>query len=237
MARTAQADYRRSLKVTTLPLPDPEAAARAALPLLEAPDAEGRCAAGQRLLDLLSAQAGIPTPELVVPDSNQPHRRSGGRIVYSLQGDYRRRRPSADDPKVARGGKPLGRIRVPHRTPARGEMVRASAFLHTLLHEFCHHHDAESLGLYRSFHTAGFYSRLRDLRSQVEPPAGSERREPLSPLAGAMSRRRAAPRAAPSEPAAARRGPDATRRGAAASRQKPQQLSLFSSILALFKSS
>lgn len=190
MARTARADYRRSLKVTTLPLPDPGAAARAALLVIEAEDADGRALAGQRLLDLLSAQTAIPTPELVVPDDRQPHRRKGTRIVYSLQGDYRRRRPSAKDPNVARGGKPLGRIRVPHRTPARGDVVRPSAFLHTLLHEFCHHHDAESLGLLRSFHTAGFYARLRDLRSQVEPPVGAEPRRPISPLAEAVSRRR-----------------------------------------------
>jgi hypothetical protein len=178
MARTAQADYRRSLKITTLPLPDPDAATRAARHVLEAEDAAGRAAAGQRLLDLLSAQTGIPTPELVVPDDRQPHRRRGGRIVYSLQGDYRRRRPSPGDPSVARGGKPLGRIRVPHRTPARGDIVRPSAFLHTLLHEFCHHHDAEAIGLFRSFHTAGFYARLRDLRAQVEPPLAPAPRIP-----------------------------------------------------------
>jgi hypothetical protein len=222
MARTAQADYRRSLKVTTLPLPDPDAAARTALPLLEAEDAEGRLAAGQRLLDLLAAQTGIPTPELVVPDERQPHRRRGTRIVYSLQGDYRRRRPSPSDPKVARGGKPLGRIRVPHRTPARGDVVRAGAFLHTLLHEFCHHHDWEAIGLQRSFHTAGFYARLRDLRSQVEPPEGAGTRRPLSPLAEAVSnaRRRARPRKKPAD-----------------SPEKPRQLGLFASILSLFKSS
>jgi hypothetical protein len=48
--------------------------------------------------------------------------------------------------------------------------VRPSAFLHTLLHEFCHHHDVEALKLLRSFHTAGFHARLRHLRSQVELP-------------------------------------------------------------------
>ncbi|HYV20071.1 MAG TPA: hypothetical protein VFC25_13690 [Verrucomicrobiae bacterium] len=221
MARTARADYRRSLKVTSLPLPDPEAAARAALLVLEADDADGRALAGQRLLDLLSAQAGIPTPELVVPDDRQPHRRKGTRIVYSLQGDYRRRQPSPADPKVARGGKPLGRIRVPHRTPARGDVVKAGAFLHTLLHEFCHHHDAEALGLWRSFHTAGFYARLRDLRSQIEPSEGSGRREPLSPLAGSVSRRRRA--------AGGRRGKTPPQR------EEPKQPGLFSSLLALFK--
>jgi hypothetical protein len=222
VARTAKADYRRSLKITTLPLPDSEAAARAALRVIDAEDAAGRALAGQRLLDLLSAQTGIPTPELFVPDDRQPHRRRGSRIVYSLQGDYRRRRPSASDPKVARGGKPLGRIRVPHLTPARGDVVRSGAFLHTLLHEFCHHHDAEALGLLRSFHTAGFYARLRDLRSQVEPPEGAEPRRPLSPLAEAVShsRRRARPR---------------TKQ--ALSPEKPRPSGLFSSLLALFRNS
>jgi hypothetical protein len=115
-------------------------------------------------------------PELVVPDAPQPHRRRGGRIVYSLQGDYRRRQPLPGHPSLARGGRPLGRIRVPHLTPARGSMVRASAFLNTLLHEFCHHHDAEALGLLRSFHTAGFYARLRHLKEQIVPPEGSDQR-------------------------------------------------------------
>ncbi|HZN03529.1 MAG TPA: hypothetical protein VFD06_08050 [Candidatus Polarisedimenticolia bacterium] len=213
MARTAKADYQRSLKVTTLPLPDPDAAARTALHVLDAPDAAGRLAAGQRLLDLLAAQTSISTPELVVPDSPQPHRRSGGRIVYSLQGDYRRRQPSKDDPAVARGGKPLGRIRVPHRTPARGDVVRPTAFLHTLLHEFCHHHDAESLGLFRSFHTAGFYARLRDLRSQVEPVV-------LEPPRRTPERRRKS------------RGPAAPTKAA-----PPLQLSLWSALRAIFKRS
>ena len=181
MARTAKADYRRSLGITTLRLPDAAAASRAALPILDAQEAPARQAAGQRLLDLLSAQTSIPTPELVVPDANQPHRRRGGRIVYSLQGDYRRRRPSPKDPDVARGGRPIGRIRVPHRTPARGDLVRPTAFLHTLLHEFCHHHDAEALGLLRSFHTAGFYARLRHLRAQVEPPGDALPARPKRP--------------------------------------------------------
>jgi hypothetical protein len=168
MARTRQADYKRSNRHTRLAIPDGDAAARLARQVLAAPDAAARQATGQRLLDHLSTATGIATPELVVPDEHQPHRRSGGRIVYSLQGDYRRRQPSPRDPKVARGGRPIGRIRVLHRTPARGAVVRPSAFLHTLLHEFCHHHDAEALGLLRSFHTAGFYARLRHLREQVE---------------------------------------------------------------------
>ncbi len=172
MARTRRADYHRSNRVRTLPLTDPEQAARAADRLLRARDALSRRHLGSELLAVLAAQTAVTLPELVVPDEHQPHRRSGGRIVYSLQGDYRRRTPSPDDPGVARAGRPLGRIRVPNRTPARGDIVRPTAFLNTLLHEFCHHHDAEALGLLRSFHTAGFYARLRHLRDQIEAGAG-----------------------------------------------------------------
>src|SRR5256712_13354071 len=176
MARTRRADYHRSNRIRTLPLNDPEEAARAAQRLSGARDALSRRIFGSELLAVLAAQTGIGVPEVVVPDEHQPHRRSGGRIVYSLQGDYRRRTPSPHDPRVARAGKPLGRIRVPNRTPARGDIVRPTAFLNTLLHEFCHHHDAEALGLLRSFHTRGFYARLRQLRDQTEagPGAGFE---------------------------------------------------------------
>lgn len=172
MARTRRAGYQRSNRIRTLPLRDPEEAAIAARHLLRAHDALSRRRLGEELLAILSAQAGIRAPELVVPDEHQPHRRSGGRIVYSLQGDYRRRAPSPGDPSVARGGRPLGRIRVPNRTPARGNVVRPTAFLNTLLHEFCHHDDAERLGILHSFHTGGFYARLRHVRDQIEAGRG-----------------------------------------------------------------
>src|SRR2546425_3140548 len=172
MARTRRADYQRSNRIRTLPLSDPEQAAIAAHRLLQTRDAIRRRALASELLAVLSTQTGVPVPDLVVPDEHQPHRRSGGRIVYSLQGDYRRRAPSADDPTVARGGRPLGRIRVLNRTPARGDVVRPSAFLNTLLHEFCHHCDAERLGILHSFHTSGFYARIRHLPDQIEAGAG-----------------------------------------------------------------
>ena len=167
MARTRQADYLRSNRILDLPLNDPAAATPLARRMLEVHDAMSRRVYGAELIAALAGQVGIPVPDLVVPDDPQPHRRSGGRIVYSLQGDYRRRTPSAADPGRARGGLALGRIRVLNRTPARGDVVRPSAFLNTLLHEFCHHDDAEELGLLRSFHTAGFYARLRHLREQL----------------------------------------------------------------------
>ncbi len=173
MARTRRSDYLRSNRSRHLAIPDPAEAAEVAVRLLGVQDAPSRRLIGAELVEVLSAQTGIAAPELVVPDEHQPHRRSGGRIVYSLQGEYRRRLPAPGDPRRARGGKPLGRIRVLNRTPARGDMVRSSAFLNTLLHEFCHHHDAEALGLLRSFHTGGFYARLRHLKEQIDLTPGA----------------------------------------------------------------
>src|SRR2546428_11709760 len=90
MARTRRADYQRSNRIRTLPLSDPEQAAIAAHRLLQTRDAIRRRALASELLAVLSTQTGVPVPDLVVPDEHQPHRRSGGRIVHSLQGDYRR---------------------------------------------------------------------------------------------------------------------------------------------------
>lgn len=168
MARTHKVDYARSNRIRTIRLPDVRETAEAARRLLAVRDATSRRLYGQQVLAALARQTGVSVPELVVPDDPQPHRRAGGRIVYSQQGEYRRRQPSPADPRVARGGKPLGRIRMHNRTPARAAPVRADAFLHTLLHEFCHHHDDEGLKLLQSFHTAGFFARVRHLREQIQ---------------------------------------------------------------------
>jgi hypothetical protein len=168
VARTHKADYNRSNRIRTISLPDVREAAGAARRLLAVRDATSRRLYGQQVLAALARQTGITVPELVVPDDPQPHRRARGRIVYSQQGEYRRRQPSQDDPRVARGGKALGRIRMHNRTPARAAPVRADAFLHTMLHEFCHHHDDEGLRLLQSFHTAGFFARVRHLREQLQ---------------------------------------------------------------------
>jgi len=168
VARTHKVDYAKSNRIRTIPLPDVRETAAAARRLLAVRDATSRQLYGQQVLAAIARQTGISAPELVVPDDPQPHRRAKGRIVFSQQGEYRRRQPSPKDPRVARGGKPLGRIKMHNRTPARAAPVRGDAFLHTLLHEFCHHHDDEGLKLLQSFHTAGFFARVRHLREQIQ---------------------------------------------------------------------
>src|SRR5258706_9370656 len=131
MARTRRADYARSNRIRTLPLTDLEAAALAARGLLGARDAGERHATGARLLGVLAAQTGIGVPELVVPDEHQPHRRSGGRVVYSLPGGYPRPPPPPHDPPPAPGGPPPGRIPAPHPPPAPRAPGRAPPLPHT----------------------------------------------------------------------------------------------------------
>ncbi len=191
MARTRRSEYQKSNRHRTLLLSDPDAVRVAARRLLTARDAQTRQRLGAELLARLASSTGVSAPELVVPDAQQPHQREGGRIVYSVQGEYRRRSPSPDDPRVARGGKPRGRMRILNRTPARGDIVRSSAFLNTLLHEFCHHHDAEALGLENSFHTSGFYARIRHLREQIgaEPVARAPRARVRRGVGGGVSAR------------------------------------------------
>ncbi|MCZ6696095.1 MAG: hypothetical protein O7A63_06080 [Acidobacteria bacterium] len=204
MAKTHRSEYQKSNRHRDLPLSDPGPVTRAAWRLLETGDAGLRQRLGADLLALIAPRTGVSVPDLVVPDVQQPHQRRGGRIVYSMQGEYTRRVPSREDPRVARGGKSLGRIRILNRTPARGDVVRGTAFLNTLLHEFCHHFDAEALRLERSFHTAGFYARIRHLRDQIA--AGSAAPSPII-----LARRDRAESAI--SPAVVREAPQIRRRG------------------------
>jgi hypothetical protein len=55
------------------------------------------------------------------------------------------------------------RIRIWMRTAVRGKVTSYRGLLHTLLHEFCHHLDRESLGFPETPHTRGFHSRVDDL--------------------------------------------------------------------------
>jgi hypothetical protein len=54
----------------------------------------------------------------------------------------------------------------PHLSPHRGPAARHR--LNTLLHEWTHHYDFHGLRLPRSYHTAGFFARLRALADALE---------------------------------------------------------------------
>jgi hypothetical protein len=60
------------------------------------------------------------------------------------------------------------RIRIYHRTAVQQRVIAPKVFLNTLLHEWTHHYDFHGLRLPRSYHTAGFFARLRALADALE---------------------------------------------------------------------
>jgi hypothetical protein len=178
--------YRRSQRVTGLPV-RPSAVARGlALQLISAgDDAHERRRLGQLLLGELCAGAGVGPVELVVADRPQVHQHDGKRLQSRTYGYYR---CWFEEGEVSRA-----RIRIYHRTAVRGQVVAAKVFLNTLLHEWVHHFDFTALRLARSPHTAGFYSRLRALAEalsvgMVMPPDPDDRTAPVGRAASAAAR-------------------------------------------------
>jgi hypothetical protein len=118
-------------------------------------------AAGESLVELLARTYGISRPKLRVLGSRPRDVWEGGH--FELFGDY------DFDSK---------RIRVWMRTAVLGKVTSYRGLLHTLLHEFCHHLDRESLGFPETPHTRGFHSRVDDLyHLALATPA--EKRRPL----------------------------------------------------------
>ncbi len=120
---------------------------------------------GQAILDVLNAAHGLPACALVVADRRQTHRRSGTRLVQKTYGYYRG--------VFANGTFQRGAIRIYHRTAVREQPIAPGVFFSTLLHEWVHHYDYTGLKLFRSYHTAGFYSRIRHLSDTIHPGTGS----------------------------------------------------------------
>jgi hypothetical protein len=60
-----------------------------------------------------------------------------------------------------------GTITVAFRTAVQRRVFAYKTFLNTVLHEFMHHYDNRKLRLAASFHTSGFYSRIKDLTERL----------------------------------------------------------------------
>ena len=178
--------YRRSQRVTGLPVrPTPVARGLAARLLSAGDESLERRRIAQLLVDELSAGAGVRTVEVVVADRPQVHRHDGQRLRSRTYGYYR---CWFENGEVSRA-----RIRIYHRTAVRGQVVAPKVFLNTLLHEWVHHHDFAALRLGRSPHTAGFYARLRALADalsvgMVMPPDPDDRRAPAGRAVTAAAR-------------------------------------------------
>ncbi|MGC8473114.1 MAG: hypothetical protein ACP5PW_01725 [Candidatus Dormibacteria bacterium] len=166
--------YAASLAAPLPPVPAPATAPPLLAAILASSGSRERELLGSALLEVLNTAFGLPPCILTVADRPQLHSKDErGRLARATYGYYRCRIPSSGPPQRCS-------IRVYHRTAVRGQVVSASAFTNTLLHEWVHHYDFAGLGLRRSPHTAGFFSRLRQLRSLVLPDSAAESTGPHS---------------------------------------------------------
>ncbi len=171
MSPRADRDYSRSQQVLVLPHPPPPAAAALIQALLRSEGLNERQRLGATLIEVLNSSFSLPACRLTVADRAQAHGVDGkGRLAHKTYGYYRCRitSPGSSPDRCA--------IRIYHRTAVREQVLAPGAFVNTLLHEWTHHFDFAGLGLARSPHTSGFFSRLRWLAetagaARVLPPA------------------------------------------------------------------
>jgi hypothetical protein len=144
-------NYERSRHILSVDIHVSKISTTCARKLLQSADTATRQLHGDTLLDELSDAAEIDIVTLKISDAKQYHRRRHGRVTFKQYGYYR----------------PTSRyIYIHNRTAVRGQIVAPKTFLDTLLHEWVHHYDHCKLGL-NSIHSAGFYARIRDLKTKL----------------------------------------------------------------------
>jgi hypothetical protein len=165
LSPSQKAVYRKSDRVTALPLPEKANLQPLVLRLEEALEKEQaagvRKAAGELCREVCRV-LGVESVQVKVL-SKRPNR-SG----EELMGTYSERE---DRP---------AEIAVWMRTAKRRQVVAVKTFLRTLLHELCHHLDYTLLKLDDSFHTQGFFRRESNLFSQLfpDPPGPRPEKKP-----------------------------------------------------------
>ena len=106
----------------------------------------------QMVLDLLCDAAEISPTKLKLKDTADS-RIKGDKLIMKLYGTC----------------EPDGTITVAFRTAVRHKVFAFKTFLRTVIHEYVHWYDHRKLNLGASFHTSGFYQRVRDLYTQLLP--------------------------------------------------------------------
>lgn len=108
--------------------------------------------ATQAVIDLLCAAARVPAARLSLLDRT-PAEFRGDKLAVKVHGFCA----------------PDGRITLAYRTAVRRQVIAFKTYLNTMVHEFMHHYDHRRLQLGASFHTRGFYQRVRELVGQLIP--------------------------------------------------------------------
>ena len=106
----------------------------------------------QLVLDLLCAAAEIPPATLELKETAEARFR-GDKLVMKLYGTCEQD----------------GTITVAFKTAVRRKVFAFKTYLNTVIHEYVHWYDARKLNLGASFHTKGFYQRVRGVYAQLLP--------------------------------------------------------------------
>jgi hypothetical protein len=109
-------------------------------------------ASTQAVIDLLCAAAQVPVARIALRERAYA-KFKGDKAVWKLYGLCA----------------PDGTITLAFRTAVRRKVFAFKTFVNTLVHEFMHHYDTQRLQLGASFHTRGFYQRVRDLICRLVP--------------------------------------------------------------------
>ncbi|MAG11781.1 MAG: hypothetical protein CMI52_03155 [Parcubacteria group bacterium] len=145
-------NYQKSQSATKVKFRPPQEARKLAAKLLHSKGLEEeRQELSDDLLDVLADCAQLDIVKLKISETNQYHKKKGGRVVYKRYGYYK------PDTKY---------IYIQNRTAVRGQILAPKTFIDTLLHEWMHHYDSQKLGL-NSIHTKGFYMRIKDLKKKL----------------------------------------------------------------------
>lgn len=146
-----KSNYERSNATTKIKIHISEESRRLTSLLLKSQTEEERQRFGDNLLDELADLAKIDIVNLKISDKNQYHQKRNGKVSMKQYGYY----------------KPGSKyIYISNRTAVRGQILAPKTFLDTLLHEWTHHYDHQKLGL-NSIHSAGFYARLKDIKTKL----------------------------------------------------------------------
>ena len=108
--------------------------------------------ATQAVIDLLCAAAHVPPARIALRERAYA-KFKGDQAVWKLYGLCA----------------PDGTITLAFRTAVRRKVIAFKTYLNTLAHEFMHHYDRRRLELGASFHTRGFYERVRGLVGRLVP--------------------------------------------------------------------
>lgn len=154
-------NYVRSNQITKIKFKVSPEAKNLTKKLFENKSEEARQAIGDELLDMLADLAKIDIVNLKISDKNQYHKKRNGKVAFKQYGYYK-----FTQPKRGEGGPGIAYIYIHNRTAVRGQILASKTFLDTLLHEWMHHYDFCKLKL-NSIHTAGFYARLKDLKTKL----------------------------------------------------------------------